>query len=251
MKIKKIFFLLSLFLLPLSALFSPMRAASAESEVYACVTGENTGFYSSKGSSLLFILPQSYYVRVLAKGEEYSYVKYLDDYGGYKSVYGYCKTDELLFVDYVPLRPYLYHSFEAVYSLVGSDETSSDTGLSTITYTCRYYGYVNKDSSMLAYVYVNGSFGYIPLSLPVTYERNTDYLSSIAPPEEEVPSGESQADKSELPSAEQTSPGNSGTVIMIICLCLGIILVGGVIAVTLKNDRKKRFAYDEHGFNEN
>jgi len=222
----------------MSLFSSPEKIAAADSAVYACVYKEDTLLYSDEAaSSPLFVLPQSYYVLVLAKGEECSYVKYLEDYGGYKSVYGYVKTSELLFVGYTPLRPYLYKSFDVRYSL---DNSSPDYSLSGITYTCRYYGYLLSGESLSAYVLINDSFGYIPLSSAISYEKNTDYLPYISlPAEKDTASSVSEVHDTE--EAQQPSSEGDNKVLLIVIILSSLLLIAGVAAAALHRDKRRRF----------
>ena len=53
----------------------------------------------------LFLLPYTYYVRVVERGEPFSAVVYGTDEAPYRAVKGYCKTELLTFVGFVPSAP--------------------------------------------------------------------------------------------------------------------------------------------------
>ncbi len=92
---------------------APVKTASAEtlSEVYAVAPTSDVWFYSepldNKG---LFILPESYYVRILNDSDPFCQVQYLNKTG-------YCKRSDLLFVDFVPARPFLLYDYTLSYSM--------------------------------------------------------------------------------------------------------------------------------------
>ena len=114
-----LYFLYSLFLIP-----SLPAQATAASGSYACV---------------LFLLPESYFVKVLSVDGDYCRIEYLYDDTYTKKLTGYAKTADLTFVDYTPSTPYLYHLFEVRYTIDDSF-LENDDFLSQITVTCAYYG---------------------------------------------------------------------------------------------------------------
>ena len=234
-----VLFLLLSFLFPLSP-----RSAAAETNVYACATEDGTRFFSSPNEeSALFLLPQSYYVKVLAKGNEYSYVQYLENVSCYQSVYGYCKTDELLFVDYLPLNPYLYYTYTVTYTTPSL--SLPDSTLSSFSYPCVYYGAHPAQSDSLSYVLINGKFGYLPSPEGFTYERNTDYVEYLlsltpAPPQEE-PSDD--ANQPVDPPVGVTL--SVGKIIAVIGSVAAVLLIACFLLVTYKSGKKKQYYYDD------
>ena len=156
-----------LLLLPLLAalLFpAPPRPVSATDGRYAvCV--QDVWFYAGENEEeKLFLVPDTYYVRVLEAGEIYSTVEYLTDDPPYKKLLGYCRTDQLLFVDFIPVRPYLRKQITVSYTLPGSG--SLDDAFSTVERTFVYYGDRYENGQLYLYVLLDGTFGYIPASAP-------------------------------------------------------------------------------------
>ena len=146
--------------------FSPSGyfPAKAEDAGYACIRSEDVYLYSEENDkSGLFVLPYTYYVRVLSTGVRYSYVEYLSDGPHTQKITGYCKTADLTFVDYTPDRPYLYYTFDVTYYIEdASPSLKDDSFLSSITVTCSYYGEYRVGSKTYCYVLREGTFGYIP-----------------------------------------------------------------------------------------
>ena len=93
---------------------------------YACILSDSTFFYSTAdGRRGVFLLPKTYYVRLVEYGMDYSKIEYLTDEGEYKKLTGYARTSELTFVDYVPKLPYLYYSFDVSYRIDDSELNDS------------------------------------------------------------------------------------------------------------------------------
>ena len=107
---KKRFFLFAIFFAVLFLFLNiPVRANRAaaatrpQSGDYACILTDNAFFYSTADDKRgIFLLPRTYYVRLLDYGEEYCRVEYLQDSDKAKRLVGYTKTQDLTFVDYTP-----------------------------------------------------------------------------------------------------------------------------------------------------
>lgn len=195
-------------------------SVDAEEEKYACILTKDVFFYEREDeNSGLFLLPYTYYVKILQKGMPYCYVQYLTDDSPFRAVYGYCKTAQLKFVDYVPARPYLYYTVEATYSLA---EPSPGGNLSSLTLTYAYYGDYVIGSTVYHYVRLDEKTGYLPKTKELNYELNDDCFSSAA-------------SNNEPSSAEEPSEMTAGQIaltITLICLLAG----GGFFAFRPKKE---------------
>ena len=214
-----------LLLLPLLAalLFpAPPRPVSATDGRYAvCV--QDVWFYAGENEEeKLFLVPDTYYVRVLEEGEIYSTVEYLTDDPPYKKLLGYCRTDQLLFVDFIPVRPYLRKQITVSYTVPGSG--SLDDAFSTVERTFVYYGDRYENGQLYLYVLLDGTFGYIPASAPPEYEHNTDYLTST--------SGDGD-EGTEPPSADE---GIGATQIVVICLACAAAVA--IVIILMRGKQK-------------
>lgn len=190
-----IYFLITALLFPFSAFtsanFTPTyaQAASANSSVnadlplpgsYACILSDSTFFYSSAdGRRGVFLLPKTYYVRLLEYGMEFCKIEYLSDEGEYKKLTGYARTAELTFVDYVPRLPYLYYTFDLSYR-IGNSELNDSSFLTEITVNCVYYGDFLIGSEAYCYVRRGDTFGYVPKPITLSYTSNTEYADYLA-----------------------------------------------------------------------
>lgn len=214
-----------LLLLPLLAalLFpAPPRPVSATDGRYAvCV--QDVWFYAGENEEeKLFLVPDTYYVRVLEEGEIYSTVEYLTDDPPYKKLLGYCRTDQLLFVDFIPVRPYLRKQITVSYTLPGSG--SLDDAFSTVERTFVYYGDRYENGQLYLYVLLDGTFGYIPASAPPEYEHNTDYLTSTSSDGDEG---------TDPPSADE---GIGATQIVVICLACAAAVA--IVIILMRGKQK-------------
>lgn len=210
-------------LLVLSAIlipFSPQRKATSaeESFVYAVADSPNVWFYAAENEeSGLFLLPYTYYVKVLRRGTLYCAVQYLDDAAPYKSISGFCKTEDLTFVEFIPQRPFLKREITVSYAAENFTGTWMGKGaFDKVQKTFVYLGTSYLGTARFYYVYADGVFDYVPATGEVLFELNTDYLESASGKVDGDLNGE--ADKA--PAA-----GLSGGQIAIICVAAAALAV--------------------------
>ncbi len=201
------------------------------SNSYACILTDNAFFYASRNEKRgLFLLPESYFVKVLSVDGDYCRIEYLYDDSHVKKITGYAKTSDLTFVDYTPQNPYLYHLFEVHYT-INDAFSNNDDFLSQITVTCAYYGDYKIGSETYCYVLRGDSFGYIPKPDTLTYPRNPEYENNLV--EETPPKVEDT-----LATQEQEGMPPAQIAILVV-LCL---LVPALVALILR--APKRPPYD-------
>ena len=182
-------------------------------------------FYSTKNqSSALFTIPYTYCVQVLSEDGEWYYVKYADDYGCYRAVYGYCLKDTLTVVSGVPSPVYLYKEVQVTYNADASD--SSLPVLSELTVTAAFYGTFYSGPTAYSYVLCNGSFGYIE-------GANDDYELVDYKTDDEDDGGISDSDSDADESGDEGS--NKITAVVI----LAMLAAATVIILLLSGNRKK------------
>ncbi len=188
---------------------------------YACVL-QDAFFYTHPDDNRgLFLLPKTYYVRLVTYGEEFCQVEYLTDGEQTQKLIGYAKTELLTFVDYVPLRPYVYYTFDLTYAL-GDGEIDSSF-LTQITLPCAYYGDYKIGSKTYCYVLRGTQFGYVPKPFNLTYEENTEYAEYL---ESLQASASATPVESTTDNDTRTSPMQIG---ILIALCLLIPLLAALI----------------------
>ena len=198
------------------------EAASPAAEEYAVAARNDVWLYSEENEeSGLFLLPYTYYVRVLERGEEYSAVVYGEDAAPYRTVEGYCKTDLLTFVGFIPERPFLKLEVTVTYTVPGASSQMGNGTFDEIERTFHYYGTSYLGTQRYFYVLSDGVFDYIPAARDVNYELNTDYLTDTAGPAEETP-------------APAPEPDASLTGIEIAALVAGILAVAAIAFFVLR-----------------
>ena len=198
---------LLLFQIPVSGV-----SAHAEEDVYAVADKRDVWFYQEPDESKgLFILPYTYYVKVLSEGDPFCRVEYQDSADGYKPLSGYCLREQLHFVDFTPVRPFLKKRITLTYS-IDSGNGIGDGSFDSMERTVSYYGNFSSGTAPYYYVYADGKFDYVPATEPVTYDLNTDYI---------VPAGTDPD-----PDVTVQKNGINGLEIALVCLlCAAAVIV--------------------------
>lgn len=207
-------------------------ADAPKSGTYACVLSDDAYFYlSAGGKDGAFLLPRTYYVRLLAYGATYCKVEYMETDTLTRKLTGYVRTEHLVFVDYVPIRPYLTYVFDLTYRLEDTTPSNGDS-FTQLTFTCAYYGDYPIGDTLWCYVLREGEFGYVPKPDHLAFEENTeyaDYLASLQP---------SDAEENE----RQKSASSPAQIAILITLCLLVPLLATLI---LKPPRKPPYETDD------
>lgn len=165
----------------LSSAFPPtLRAGADDEQTYAMAAGKNAYFFTQKDiSTSLFAVPYTYCVRIIRDDGDWYYVSYAEDYGAYKTLYGYCLKEDFTVLDGAPAVTYLYKTISVTYK---ADETSPNLPvLNELTVDAAFYGTYYAGATAYSYVLCQGSFGYIsganddyPLNLTETEADATD-----------------------------------------------------------------------------
>ncbi len=219
------------FALPKRTVKATSAQTSPTTGAYACILYEDTFFYATPDESKgLFLLPVTYYVKLIAYGNEYSQVEYLYDDTQTQKLVGYVKTSQLTFVEYIPNRPYFYHVFELRYRI---DEALLETSdfLNEITLTCAYYGDYKVGSKTYCYVLRGETFGYVPKPNTLLVERNNEYAEYLA----------LQTSTTEPTTPAEESNTSPLQIAILVALCL---LVPVLAALILKPPRRPPYELD-------
>lgn len=184
---KKFFAVSALLLAAALAAFAPAAGAAAEAEetaAYARITEDGVYFYRSADESAgLFILPRTYFVKIVGEAGEYYRVSYLDAADPALSLTGYCRADEVTPVDYIPETPYLNYSVTVTFR-AGDGSGLPDSFFTEYRTDAVYYGEFAYGSATCYYVNLDGSFGYVPAEAcsAVSYPENTEHTQTETPP---------------------------------------------------------------------
>lgn len=213
---------------------APITATASGSYTYSsyAYVQADAYFYSVPDERRgLFLLPETYYVKILDYQSDFCKIEYLYDDTLTKKIIGYARTDRLIPVDYVPKRPYLYYVFDVRYYI---DEQLNDSSfLNQITVTCAYYGDYRIGSETYCYVLRGDTFGYVPKPAELSFEENTEYADYLAA-QESTSEGDTSASNGDSPS----SPAQIG---ILVALCL---LVPVLAALILKPSRRPPYDDD-------
>lgn len=228
-----LFFLFSLLTVAPTQTLCAHAQAELSADSYACILTDEAFFYATRDEKRgVFLLPKTYYVKILEVEAEFCRVEYLYDDAYVQKLVGYVKTSELTPVPYVPKRPYLYRLVDVSYTIQGGAIQNSGF-LDQITITCAYYGDYRIGSETYSYILRDGSFGYIPKPADFTYEPNTEYAEwQEANAEQKAPEGETETNP-------QTSPAQ---IAILIALCL---LVPVLAALILRPAKQSPYDQDE------
>ena len=145
-------------LISLSAAFAV--PAHAESPRYAYADLDSAVYICREKSaeSALFIIPQTYCVEILSEEDGWYRVKYAEDNGAYRAVYGYCRKSGLVAVKEPLENLYLNLTLKVIYKAEGAGNRFPPL---EIELTAAYYGAYALGDSVLSYVYCGEKFGYI------------------------------------------------------------------------------------------
>ena len=195
-------------------LTSPLHAKSEPTPRYACILTDDVYLYASSNErSGLFLLPRTYYVKILEEKPEFTKVEYSLDGADTKKITGYCKTDQLTFVDYVPKDPYFFSYFELTYRI--EDDGKNYPFLTEIKVTCAYYGEYPIGSETYCYVLREDAFGYVPKPDDLFVPVNTEYDDRFQTP---LPD-----DGTEPPLNSDALPPMQIVTIVLLCLLAPIL----------------------------
>lgn len=172
-----------------------------------------TYIYGAKDvSTKLFIIPQTYCVEILAEEDGWLRVKYAEDTGVYRAVYGYCRAGELVKTNSPLKNPFLNRTLTVIY------RTDPPSGflpsLGEIEMTAAYYGAYEAGSSTYSYVLCGNSFGYVDWQIG-EYEFN------------ELPSS---------PAFNQTESGGADAkvIVAVVIAVVAVIAIGALYFATRK-----------------
>ena len=188
--------------------------------------GTTYGLYAEENEeSGLFLLPYTYYVRVEERGEEFSSVVYGTDEAPYTRRPRLLQDGDAHLRRLYPRTPLLEARSHA--HLHGAGDFTQRS-------TVHYYGTSYLGTQRYFYVLSDGVFDYIPAARDVNYELNTDYLTDVSAPAEE------------LPVEEESSSALSG--IEIAALILGILAVAAIAFFVLRGRKAPSAAAEGEEF---
>jgi hypothetical protein len=130
------------------------------SYTYARSIVKTAYFFKDKDlSTSLFAVPYTYCVQIVRDDGDWYYVKYAEDSGIYKTLYGYCQKTDFTPLTTRPEVTYLYKSLTVTYK--ANDSSSTLPVLNELNVEAAFYGTYYSGATAYSYVLCQGSFGYI------------------------------------------------------------------------------------------
>lgn len=189
--------------------FDSGNAAAARTARYARADERDVYFCERKDLKYaLFTIPYTYCVEILSTDGDWYYVKYAEDGGLYRSLYGYCLSEGLTPVDEPPENIYLYKTVPVTFK--ADEVVGSLPVLSEITVIAAFYGTYYSGASAYSYVLYDGGFGYI-------YGANDDY------PLNEIPSEPVDSPEPEIP--EESGNNKLVTALVLVALAAAALII--------------------------
>lgn len=215
------------FALPLSVdAYTTADAASSGEDYsaaqYARATSREAYFCTSADVATgIFAVPYTYCVEVLYEEGDWYRVKYAEDYGIYRAVYGYVLKSQFELLSERPSTVYLYRSVSVNFSQ--DAPTGGLPEIDDITVTAAFYGSYYSGAAGYSYVLCNGSFGYIS-------GANEDYPLI-------VPEGGDTPAADEHP-ADENSGG--GTIVAVVIISVVIALAVGLVILSGRKSKRRK-----------
>lgn len=147
---------------------------------YARATSREAYFCTSADLATgIFAVPYTYCVEILSEEGDWYRVKYAEDYGIYRAVYGYVQKSDFEVLSEAPQTVFLYKSVSVTFS---QDAPAGNLPvIDDITVTAAFYGSYYSGAAGYSYVLCDDSFGYIvganedyPLILPEDDAADTE-----------------------------------------------------------------------------
>ena len=233
--------------------FSPIVLQVRAKTEYLRVITDDTPFYSDAGgTTLLFNLPYTYYVKVLEYNEMYSHVECFGT-GNSIAIDGYVPTSKL-FSDQLPVQnPYLEKEILTISTAVLYQDKALTTPIQYLfsNRTLTYYGHIkSNDGSLLFYVGYNNRLGYVQESTIAPFELplHPNDLTFITP---EQPPNSTDSTPDKLSPEQNEGTIDSLTIIRIVVIAC--LLLAGLIAlfIAIKNNPTRQVQvgyYDENEY---
>lgn len=190
----------------------PTAEARAASRGWGRAEADDAYFCARKDrSSALFTIPETYCAEILGEEDGWYYVRYAEDDGVYKSLYGYVRAEKLTVLSDVPETPFLHYTVPVEFTPPAPPNGLSP--LEKMTVSAAYYGgYVAGDAAY-SYVYYANAFGYV--------QGSYDDFPRIHAPSLPASGGE----VSETPASDKVN------VKLIVGIAVGVAALGAIAAL--------------------
>ncbi len=115
-------------------------------------------------NTALFAIPQTYCVEIISKEDGWYKVKYAQDEGIYRAVFGFVSENDIIPCEKPLEKTYLNLPVTVIYRTDAPDKIAGTLGEKE--YTAAYYGQYVSGKTAFSYVYLDGEFGYVSDKIP-------------------------------------------------------------------------------------
>lgn len=189
---------------------------------YARATSREAYFCTSADLATgIFAVPYTYCVEILSEEGDWYRVKYAEDYGIYRAVYGYVQKSDFEVLSEAPQTVFLYKSVSVTFS---QDAPAGNLPvIDDITVTAAFYGSYYSGAAGYSYVLCDDSFGYI-------VGANEDYPLIL--PEDDAADTEDDA-----------QPNNRGTVVA--SVVIGALALLALALLVLSGKKRPKHTHED------
>lgn len=240
---KKLIVLSVIFFISISSsIFYFRPEAKAEDYPYARVVSPDACLYADFSLTMpRFIVPESYYVKVISAGSEVCRVSFMD--GKTPPIEGYLKTISLSFVNKTPAEIYPDIQLVTVRDEVMFSELRNKTPRAVLSAgeTACYYGELTLSGATYVYVYSAGCIGYVPKTAFSSFDVPfTDgYLLPTENPSSDKNSSSEDTEKS------KSSDYDPGKIIIIAAALIAVVSVVFIVTRPQKQNSNAFYRDDD------
>lgn len=225
----------------------PAGKVSAQEVTYGAVGTDSAYLYTQENlaeSSKKFIIPKTYYVRILEDLGSCYYVSYMDGESNYYPITGYMKNSDLLSA--VPEKtPYGYVkklAKKSIPTLYTAPDTASKVITAVLTDDVYFYGiYATAQNTSWYFIKADKSFGYAKASEFEEFEitKHPDYKEPVVPPDTEN-GDNTNPDKNKDPEIVQNASDSALQIILIALICIPAVIVVFLLLSGNRNRKKRK-----------
>lgn len=163
-----------------------IKVYASQSSSWAQINNDQTYFYCDYACQIpKFILPKSYFVKVLEIGEESTRVAYMDGQIGLPEKVGFIKTCDLYLYSGAVSSPYpaLTITLKSDEILFSDSKKEYPKAVLTANTTAHFYGFFSIDGEIFCYVYASSYVGYVRKSAFNAFELAPHEIPLITAPQ--------------------------------------------------------------------
>lgn len=222
--------------------FTNFTKANAQGSSWGRILNENTPFYADDACTILkFYLPYTYFVKIVATGEDSTRVIYMDDNLNVPLREGYIKTCDLYLFDGLPYSPYPEISLKITADEILFADSKKQYPKAVLSQgdTAFYYGEIRIDNENFCYVYSKGYIGYVRKNAFATFEIPAHEIPLVTE-EPEIPN---ESIITSAPLDNDTNPTSiDATMKIVIIIAVAVTCLSVIYLLFKPNAKQTRLA---------